>query len=233
MCNADWKFSFAASKSSENNSKDSTENDVSSSTNIDTNDDDSENNTTISIDDNNKNDSSVNTDDGNNKNNTNVNTDNDNDINNTSINTGDNNENNTNVNTGNDNGKNDTSAGTNNGKIPDEDVKHDIRIITQCMIRSKGMGNLVMHITRLTKIVFFVVPSLRNPFINYYYDLFEFLFKRLMQLKIWLQYLEAIIRRNLPYSESILFPWKFKLKDYSNLFNYPSEYAKVKYNMSK
>ncbi|GAB1862077.1 hypothetical protein CAJAP_03156 [Camponotus japonicus] len=51
----------AASKSSERNSNDSTENDVSSG--IDTSDDDSENNTTISIDDDNKNDSSVNTDD--------------------------------------------------------------------------------------------------------------------------------------------------------------------------
>lgn len=229
MCNADWKFSFAASKSSESNSNDSIENDVSSG--IDTSDDDSENNTTISIDGDNKNDSSVNTDDGNNKNNTSVNTDNDNGINNTSTNTGDDNgknntsintgddndKNNTSVNTGNDNGKNDTSAGTNNGKIPDKDVKHDIRIITECMIRSKRLGNLVMHITRLTKIVFLVVPSLRNPFINYFDYLFELVLNGLVQLNILL---ETIMRRNLSFlGSSILFPWKFKLKDYSNLFN--------------
>ncbi|XP_011265256.3 GATA zinc finger domain-containing protein 16 [Camponotus floridanus] len=190
-------------KSSEENSKDTS--------------DDSENNTTISIDDDNKNDSSANTDDGNNKNNTSVNTDNDNGINNTSTNTGDDNDNNNSINTGddnntsvntdNDNGKNDTSAGTNNGKIPDKDVKHDIRIITECMIRSKSIGNIVMHITRLTKIVFFVVPSLRNPFMNYFYAIFEIVFNRLIQLNIWLQYLEAIIRRILPFSaSSILFP---------------------------
>lgn len=202
MCNAEnlcenWKFSFAAS-SSENNTSVSTDNDDGSD--ISTSND-SENNTPISIDDDNKNDTSVNTDDGNNKNNTSVNTDNDNGNNNTSINTGDSNDkNNTSVNTGNDNGKNDTSPDTNNGKVTD--VKHDIRIITACILHTRFIGNLVMHITRLTKIVFIIVPSLTKPFMNYLNYCLIFVINRLVQLMNLLE----VIERHLPFlGQGILF----------------------------
>lgn len=135
--------------------------------------------------------------DGDDKNNTTANTGNDNGKNDTSVNTGGGDDkNNTSANTGNDNGKNDTSAG--NGEVTGKDVKHDILIITKCIMHTKVIATLVTQVIQLTKLVIVFVPSLRNPFINGFNNLFAFLINFLVQLS---KSVQTIIKFLMPFLE--------------------------------
>ncbi|XP_050453518.1 probable ATP-dependent helicase PF08_0048 [Cataglyphis hispanica] len=77
------------------------------------------------------------------------------------------------------NGKNDTITG--------KDIKHDIILITNCIMRTRAIGTLIMHVTQLTKLVFVFVPILRTPIINYFNSLWVFLITVLIQFNYFLQ----------------------------------------------
>ncbi|CAL1682425.1 unnamed protein product [Lasius platythorax] len=157
------------------------DNDSNNDSNVNTSDDDSKNNSST----------------GDNNNDPNVSTGDDS-KNDTSVNTGDDNgKNNTSVNTGNDNGKNDTSASTDNGDVTGDDVKHDIRIITACIMHTKIIGTLAVQVTQLTKLVFVFVPNFRDQLTNYFNYLFAFIINVLLQL---IKSLQKFIKFLTPFS---------------------------------
>ncbi|KAM0733668.1 hypothetical protein ACS0PU_012033 [Formica fusca] len=88
-------------------------------------------------------------------------------------------------NTSNENGKNDTITG--------KDIEHDIIIITGCILRTRIIGTLLMHITQLTKVVFVFLPSLRIPVINYFNNVCAFVINLLIQFNDTLQVIVELL----------------------------------------
>lgn len=87
--------------------------------------------------------------------------------------------------TSNENGKNDTITG--------KDIENDIIIITGCIMRTRIIGTLLMHITQLTNVVFVFLPSLRIPVIDYFNNVCAFVINLLIQFNDMLQVIVELL----------------------------------------